>query len=63
MSESIILAFDSGHIGLADNLVASRNKSWIDGPPVGDIEEAVPGCHHRPQGCKCLGTMITDDPA
>ena len=62
MTKSIILAFDSGHISLADDLVASRNKFWIDGPPVSDIKEAVPGCHNRPQGFKRFSTMIADDP-
>ena len=61
--ESIIFTFDSGHIGLADNLIASRNKSWIDGPAIRDIKEALPGRYHCPQGFKGLGTVIADDPA
>ena len=63
MPKSIIFAFDSGHIGLADDLVASRNKFWIDGPPVGDIKEAFPGGDHCSQGVKRLGTVISDDPS
>lgn len=62
MPKSIILAFDSGHISLADDLVASRNKFWIDGPPVSDIKEAVPGCHNRPQGFKRFSTIADDPP-
>ena len=61
--ESIIFTFNSGHIGLADNLVASRNKTWIDRPAIRDIKEALPGCNHGPQGFKGLGTMLADDPA
>jgi hypothetical protein len=61
--ESIIFTFHSGHIGLADNLVASRNKTWIDGPPIGHIKKALPGCHDRPQRFKGFGTMVADNPA
>jgi hypothetical protein len=61
--ESIIFTFNSGHIGLADNLVASRNKTWIDRPAIRDIKETLPGRYHRPQGFKGLGTMVADNPA
>jgi hypothetical protein len=61
--ESIIFTFNSCHIGLADNLVASRNKTWIDRPAIRHIKEALPSCDDRPQGFKGLGTMIADDPA
>lgn len=61
--ESIIFTFNSGHIGLADNLVARGNKAWIDGPAIRDIKEALPSRNNRPQRFKRLSTMIADDPA
>jgi hypothetical protein len=40
--QSSIFTFDSAPIGLTDNLIASRNKPWIDRPSVDDIKEALP---------------------
>jgi hypothetical protein len=46
--ESIIFTFNSGHVRLANNLVAIRNKSWIDRPAIRDIKEALPGRDYGP---------------
>jgi hypothetical protein len=48
VAQSRIFTFHSGHIGFTDNLVASRNKPWIDRPAVGDVKEAFPGGDNRP---------------
>ena len=63
MSQSGILAFDSSHIGLADNLIAIGNELGINLETIGDIEKTLPETHHRPQGLKGIGTMVPYDPA
>ena len=48
VSQSCVLTFYSGHIGLADNLIAIWNVLGIDLIAIGYIKEALPKTHHGP---------------
>ena len=63
MAQSNVLPFDPSHVCLADNLVARWNETRIDGPPIGDIEVALPGSDQCPKGLEGFGTVLTEHPA
>lgn len=63
VSQSGVLTLHSGHVCLADDLIAIGNVMGIHFQPIRDVEEAFPQTDHRPQGCKGLGTMVAHHPA
>ena len=48
MSQVGILSLNSGHIGLANNLVSIWNIDRIDLETIGHIEKTVPQPNYRP---------------
>lgn len=63
MPQASVFSFYPSHVRFADNLVAFRNETGIDGPPIGDIEVALPGGDDGPDGAKGFRTMVTENPA
>lgn len=63
MSQPGVLPLDTGHIGLADNLVTVWNELWIDRIAISNIEKALPQPHQLPQGFKGCSAAVTDSPA
>ena len=49
VSQSGVLTVHSGHVGLADDVIAIGNVMGIDFQPIRDVEEALPHTDHRPQ--------------
>lgn len=62
VSQARILRFHTGHVSLADDLITVWNKTWIDLPPVGDIEVALPLLNNPPQWSKGLSAMVSQHP-
>ena len=63
VSQSGVLTLHSGHVCLADDLIAIGNVMGIHFQPIRDVEEAFPQTDPRPQGFKGLGTRVAHPPA
>lgn len=63
VSQSGVLTFHSGHVGLADDLITIRNVLGVDFVSIRHIKEALPETDHCPQRFKRLSTMVANNPA
>jgi hypothetical protein len=58
MSRSRIFTLNSGHVGLADNLILRVDKHFINAGAISNPEIPLPSCNQCPQVFKGLATSI-----
>ena len=62
MPQAGVFPFNSGHVGLADNLVALRDELRINRIAIRHIEIALPEAHYQPNGLKGFSTVVAQSP-
>jgi len=58
MSQSHIFTPNSGHVGLADNLILRVDQHFVDAVAISNPEIALPNCNQCSQVFKGLATSV-----